>query len=109
MLYFKKNKDLYRVAEEEILYIQQSKRDVLFVTEKGEFCLKCRKISSLEEHFDKDFLKCHSYILVNLNKVEIVGQMEVILQGDISVGMCKAATNKLKRALKERSFIENKK
>ena len=37
MLYFKKEGELHRVREAEVIYIQQLKRDVVFSTEKGEY------------------------------------------------------------------------
>ncbi len=103
MIYFKKDKALHKVREEEIVYVHQNKRDVVFVTEKGEFCLKSNKINFIESFLGDEFFKCHSYILVNLNKVEVVNQMDVVLSGDLSVGMCKAATDRLKKELKRRN------
>lgn len=103
MIYFKKDRTLHKVREDEIVYIHQDKRDVVFVTEKGEFCLKSNKISDVEDALGEEFFKCHSYMLVNLNKVDKVGPMEVMLNGDFSVGMCKAATDKLKRELRKRN------
>lgn len=107
-MYLKKNRDMYRVNENEIMYIQQDKRNIIFITEKGTFYLHNKKIREIEDIFSSSFIKCHSYLLVNLDKIEIVKSMEVILDGNLAVGMCKASINKVrKRLLSENNKIMN--
>lgn len=107
-MYLKKEKSVHRIKENEIMYIQQEGRNIAFVTDKGTFYMKCKKIKEIEKVFGDSFIKCHSYLLVNIDKIAIVKEMEIILDGNLVVGMCKAATTRVrKRLLTENNKIMN--
>lgn len=80
MLYFKKEGELHRVREAEVIYIQQLKRDVVFSTEKGEYSVKNYKIAGVENKLKENFFKCHSYMIVNTAKIDIVRPGEVVFK-----------------------------
>lgn len=105
MLYFKKEGELHRVCETEVIYIQQSKRNVIFSTEKGEYFVKNFKIENVEERLKDCFFKCHSYMMVNTAKINVVKPGEVIFEDGTTVGMCRAAADRVKKELQSKNVL----
>lgn len=105
MLYLKKEGELHRVREAEVIYIQQLKRDVLFSTEKGEYSVKNYRIDRVEDELEDRFFKCHSYMIVNKEKIDIVKPGEIVFENGMSVGMCKAASDRIRKELKNESIL----
>ena len=105
MLYFKKEGELHRVREAEVIYIQQLKRDVVFSTEKGEYSVKNYKIAGVENKLKENFFKCHSYMIVNTAKIDIVRPGDVVFENGSTVGMCRAASDRIRKELKTQNVL----
>ena len=100
MLVVREKTNLYRVDKDEIIYFMQNGRHIDVVSERKTYTLKNRKIKDIEKYLDKTFFKCHSYLIVNLQKIKEIGKHDAVFENGKSIGMCYAATLKLKKALK---------
>ncbi len=106
MFYLKDGANMYKVKIEDIIYLQQEERNVRIATLEKEFMVKGCKIDAMHRHLGNAFFKCHSYLLININKVDVVKKHEVVLEGEKVVGMCYAATCRVKNELKKTFDIE---
>lgn len=99
MLYVKENANVYRIASSDILYMQQNGRNVRIVTSQKDYMLKRHKIKDMEIRLGEGFFKCHSYLIVNKDKIKEVYKNEAVFEGGRSVGMCYAAALRLRKTL----------
>ncbi len=104
-MYIKEKAAVYKVDTDDILYLQQEGRDVKIVTEKRTYILKRRKIKDIESEVlskpeKESFFKCHSYLIVNIKKLSQINRIEAIFENGESVGMCYAASLRLRKMLK---------
>lgn len=100
MFYIKDKSGLYRVNMDDILYFQQEGRNINIVTETRSCILKRYKIKDIEEKLGKQFFKCHSYLIVNTDKIVSVSRNEAAFQNGASIGMCYAASLRLQKVLR---------
>ncbi len=104
-MYIKEKVAVYKVDADDILYLQQEGRDVKIVTEKRTYTLRRRKIKDVEGEVLSQseggaFFKCHSYLIVNTKKLSQINKIEAIFENGESVGMCYAASLRLRKMLK---------
>ena len=58
-----------KVALADILFLRQEMRNVIFATTKGQVATR-GKLNEYQEQLSKPFVKAHSYLIVNLARVE---------------------------------------
>lgn len=99
MLYLKENANVYRVTNDDILYLQQNGRHISIVTSDREYTLRKHKIRDVEKMLGERFFKCHSYLIVNKDRIKEVCKNEVLFDSGHSIGMCYAAALRLRKSL----------
>ena len=57
------------------------------------------KVRDVEKMLGERFFKCHSYLIVNKDKIKEVCKNEVLFDSGHSIGMCYAAALRLRKSL----------
>lgn len=107
MLIVKHKKELYKIKEDEILFILQRGKNIEIKTKDKTYIAKGKKLSEVEGFLDKRFFKCHTYLIVNSDNVKAVTEHEAVFENGENIGMCYAATCRLKKEIQNSlKFVE---
>ena len=91
----------------EILYDRQSGRDVEIATLKGEYIVKNKKLTSIEEIEDNRFYRCHNYFIVNITLIDRMDKNEIYFINKKMMSVGKNSYNRIVKYLKENHGYDN--
>lgn len=95
----------YLIKPEDIICIRQEKSDCVFITIKGIYESKRTKINDLKKYVRYPLYQCHSYLIINCDRISRVGKFDVEMENGMLLGMAYAYTLRLKKAIEE--YIED--
>lgn len=90
----------HKLRQKEILFLKQNLRDVIIVTERGAVAQK-GKVIEFKEKLEENFYVCHSYCIVNLDRIESMHDNTIFFDCGKQVKLGKNNYIKTKQAFNE--------
>lgn len=91
-------KRLLTVNKDDIVYLEQSGRKLTINTDMGEFCVY-GNLDEYEKRLGDGFFRCHSFCIVNLNKIASIEGFQIDFVGGLKVYLGKSNIQKLKKTI----------
>lgn len=91
---------LISIKIKQIIYIESEKRKVHIYTESGKYSFYS-KLSDIENLLNQDFVRCHQSYIVNVNKIEKLGEKLIHLyRVDKPIPISRARIENVEKAIK---------
>lgn len=97
-LAIKIGKRIITVNKEDIVYLEQSGRKLMINTANDEFSVY-GNMDDYERRLGEGFFRCHSFCIVNLNKISAIEDFQIDFIGGLRVYLGRSNIQKLKRTL----------
>ncbi len=97
-LALKIGKKLLTVNKDDIVYLEQTGRKLIINTDADELCVY-GNLDEYEKRLGNGFFRCHSFCIVNLNKIASIEDFQIDFVGGLKVYLGKSNIQKLKKMI----------